>query len=320
MIQDAINHSELPLLSASVEAVSPTQVRFGLSTELENAQAMGVTLDAFPLELYNTDSETRDTIATLAFPEQVLDRHTTTAIDVAPQTLEIQSQTELRAFLAKAFQAEQTSVGVRGITHARVLGGSYAVTLDKEVSLAGLHNLEGMQVDTLIPAAPSSLLAEDDPAAVLATINGSLTVPNPSKLNLALGDVTYKVYSAGVLLGESHVNDLRLVPGNQALPYEGTLNVDDIIDKENEYATFAKIMNATTDDGRVPFEITGSAAYVNGEHIEYLDEVLSKITLRVAPCMDTTQEAIPLDKQDFKMMDYIPLEKEGICDPNAPVS
>lgn len=155
----------------------------------------------------------------------------------------------------------------------------------------------------------------------MATINGSLTVPNPSKLTLALGDVTYRVYGGdGLLLGESHVNDLRLVPGDQAVPYEGTLDVDAIVDEEHGFAAFEKIMDTVTDDGRVPFDIVGNAAYVHGQHIEYLDEVLSQIKLRVVPCLQTTQKAIPGDKQYLEMAMLMPMDKFHICDVDAPVS
>ncbi|KAJ4391786.1 hypothetical protein N0V93_005406 [Gnomoniopsis smithogilvyi] len=323
MILNAINDADMPLLSGSVEAVNSTHVRFGLTSELRNNQDRGVTLEAFPLELYNPESESKDTIVSLNFPEQYLEKKSLTSINVAPQTLEIQSQVELRRFLAKAFSANQTTVGVRGNTYAHVLG-SHSITIDKEISLDGLRNLEGMKVDTLVPAPPGGFgakIAVDDPRDSIATMNGSLTIPNPSKLSLALGDVTYNVYSAGVLLGESHVNDLRLVPGQQAIPYEGTLNIDTIIDKANKYANFKKIMEGATDDARVPFDIVGNSTSVNGEHIEYLDEVLGQIKLRVAPCATVTQDAIPQNKMYFALRDLLPTdEDQALCDKDAPVS
>lgn len=323
MIQSAIDKSELPLLAGSIEAVSPTQVRFGFSTELKNSQQKGVTLDAFPLELYNPESESQDTIVTLEFPEQFLEKDSTTAIEVEPQTLEIHSQTETRLFLSRAFQAEQTSIGARGSTLARVFGRSYPVTIDKEVSLDGLHNLEGMKVDTLVPMPPGGMganISKDDPLSSTAAMSGLLTVPNPSKLRLALGNVTYNVYNAGMLLGESHTHDLHLEPGDQVIPYEGTLNVDGIVDAPHNNEAFGKIMETLTDDGRVPFDIIGNAAYANGEHIEYLDDVLPQIKLRVTPCMKTTSDAIPKNKQSFALMTFIPIEKTEICDPSAPIS
>lgn len=324
LVQDAINSTDLPFLSGSVEAVSPTQVRFGLSTELTNTQKLPVILDAFPLELFNTDSETNNTILTLNLPEQRLEKKSTTAVNIEPQTLEIQSQAELRKFLAKAFSAaNKTTIGVRGRTKAHVLG-SHVVTLQKTVSINGLNNLAGMKVDTLVPAPPGGFGAQipaDDPLDSIATINGSLIVSNPSQLTLTLGDVRHNVYSAGVLLGECHVTNLRLVPGEQTMPYEGTLNVDDIVDKANNFANFSKIMNGATDDGRIPFEIVGDKAYVNGEHIEYLDEVLSQIKLRVTPCVSVTQKAIPLNKSYLDMSLLLPDDEVlDACDEKAPVS
>ncbi|KAJ4420354.1 hypothetical protein N0V82_004453 [Gnomoniopsis sp. IMI 355080] len=321
-VMDAMNKAELPIHSGSVEAVSPTQVRFGLTTELQNSKKLGVTLDAFPLELYNPESETKDTIVTLNFPKQHLDKESSKVIDIPSQILEIQSQTELRKFLAKAFSSNQTTIGVRGNTHAHVLG-SHAITLDKTVTLDGLRNLTGMKVDTLVPAppgGPGAKIPVDDPRDSIATMNGSLTIPNPSKLSLALGDVTYNVYSAGLLLGESHVNDLHLVPGEQAIPYEGTLNIDTIIDKENEYANFIKIMDGATEDARVPFDIVGNAAYVNGERIEYLDEVLSQIKLHVAPCASVTQDAIPPNKMYFELAELMLFVDETLCETDGPLS
>lgn len=311
-----------------MEAVSPTQVRFGLSTALQNTQILAVTLDAFPLELYNTDSETNDTILTLIIPEQRLDKKSTTPITIAPQTLEIQSQAELRRFLGKAFSAtNQTTIGVRGRTTAHVLG-THVVTLHKVVSLNGLHSLAGMKVDTLVPAPPGGgvvggpqIPADDHPLDAMATMNGSLTVSNPSQLSLALGDVRHNVYSAGILLGECHVRNLRLLPGEQTLPYDGTLNVDTIVDKENHFANFGKIMGTATEGGRVPFDIVGDKAYVNGEHIEYLDHVLSQIQLRVTPCVSVTQKAIPLNKSFFDMSLLLPDDEVlEACDEKAAVS
>lgn len=250
-------------------------------------------------------------MVTIAFPKQLLESHATLPVEIAPQTLHVQSHGELQRFLTRAYAANTTTVGVRGTIKAHLGALSYNVKLDKHVKLVGLNGLPGMRITEMVPTAP-----EDEGNA---SLNGSLRLPNPSAMTLDLGDVYYKVSSGGVQVGTSWAKNLHIDPGVQDIPYQGELLVDEIVDKDNDWVNFKQISSTMDEGGHIHFDIVGDRAYVNDEPIAYLDGVIAQIQLKVAPCYLTAQEAIPQSKQYFDAINYFDAATAFACDMEAPL-
>lgn len=315
-IQKAINSNDLPIKVGSVGVVTGSIVSLGLTTELHNPRKHTVRLSSFPLELYNPADEpasSQDTIVTLQFPAVELVGDQTIDVTIDAQQVPVESAAELALFLGRAYAAEQTTVGVRGAMRAHLGALGYTVTLDKTVNFTGLNSFAGMKITELQPTAP------DDADHPLAALNGSLVLPNPSPLTLDLGDVEFSVSSGGVLVGKSWVKDLHVVPGEQVIPYEGHLYIDEIVDKAANYTNFKQMISTLDDEGRVHFDVAGLRSYVGGEPVAYLDDVVSQIQLKVAPCYMVAQDAIPMKKQDFALIDLFDFFGAAECDVDLPL-
>lgn len=314
-IQNAINSNDLPIKVGSVGVVSGTSVTLGLTTELNNPRKEKVRLSAFPLELYNPEgsSASQDTIVTLQFPEVELVGQQTVDVTIDTQTVPIESEPELAAFLKRAYAANATTIGVRGSPKAYLGSLGYTLSLDKVVDFTGLASFAGMKITTLQPTAPA------DGNNPLAAMNGTLSLPNPSQLTLDLGDVQFSVSSGGVLVGKSWVNGLHVVPGSQSIEYDGELYIDEIMDKPANFTNFKQMISTLDDDGRVHFDIVGLRSYVNGEPIAYLDDVVNQIQLKVAPCYEVAQDAIPLKKQYMELFMVFDFFKAMECDTSLPL-
>lgn len=307
-----------------MDAVSANQVRFGLTTELSVPAPFTVGLDAFTLDLYNVvdDDDTTTTpgssggdhghpppaaFVTLAVPAQTLKG--TTTIEIPAQVVDVLNAAELTKFLARAFTADRDKaiVGVRGTSVARLAGATssllrYPVDLDKAVRLDGLRGLDGLHVEELVPVAP----AEADGTS----LRGSLWLPNDSVLSLGLGNVSYDVSVAGVRIGETSVADLHIVPGDQTIQYGGTTDADAVMGNART------VLESLDGDGSFEFLVTGKEATVNGEHIGYLDDILSKISVKTQVDVCTAMASLgqkAMGKMPLDVMDLLPWDRLMDC-------
>lgn len=320
--------ASLPVRAGLLEAVSPTAVRMGLTTELTTPSRLAVRLDAFHLDLYNPASTggSPPTFVSLAVPAHALQG--TSPLTVPPQDATVRDQVELSRFLARAFAAgtaagtasggngnlsdQRVTVGVRGRSVARLGAGAtlaYPVRLDKQVRLDGLDGLDGLRVEVLAPVSTAEAVA--DPALGDDTnLRGTLWLPNVSPLALGLGNVSHRVEVAGVAVGTATIGDLRISPGNQTVAYEGQLDAAAVM------ANLLAVMGAVDDAGNIELAVTGDRATVDGEHIEYLDEVLGKMSVNAKLSMCDAIKSIPEElMQDIPadVMEKLPLQQIMKC-------
>lgn len=315
--------ASLPVRAGLLEAVSPTTVRMGLTTELTTPSRLAVRLDAFHLDLYNPSAGgSPPAFVSLAVPAHALQG--TSRLTVPPQNATVRDHAELSRFLARAFAAgtasggngnlsdQRVAVGVRGRSVAR-LGAAgtlaYPVRLDKEVRFDGLDGLDGLRVEVLAPVSAAEAVA--DPALGDDTnLRGTLWLPNVSPLALGLGNVSHRVEVAGVAVGTATIEDLRISPGNQTVAYEGQLDAAAVM------ANLLAVMGAVDDTGNIELVVTGDRATVDGEHIGYLDEVLGKISVNAKLSVCDAIKSIPEQlMQDIPadVMEKLPLQQIMKC-------
>lgn len=94
---------------------------------------------------------------------------------------------------------------------------------------------------------------------------GNVTIPNPSVMTLALGDVSFDMSVGGLFIGNATMPNLTLRPGNNSYPIHVTSNqtrVAGIIQKPEYHC------------GVFPVDIAGNQSVYDGEVLPYYTEAL----------------------------------------------
>lgn len=285
-----------------------------LTTELTTPAGLAADLDAFRLDLYTPHDKDDDAAAAAADGQtqppafatlDVPARHLRgrTAVEIPEQVVRVLDAPALQRFLARAFDAERAVVGVRGSSVVRLGAGlAYATHIDQPVAFEGLRRLAGLRVEALEPIVP----AEADGTS----LRGSLWVSNHSPLTVGMGNVTYDVLAGGVRVGETTVENLRMVPGNQTIEYKGKLDSDVLV------ANIRDVLGSLNEEGNLEFVVTGNQSMVNNERIGYLDEVLSKINVKASFTLCQAMKSLPqgaMMKMPLDVMMLLPFDKIVNC-------
>ena len=93
---------------------------------------------------------------------------------------------------------------------------------------------------------------------------GTLSIPNPSVITVALGNVTFDNYVGDKHLGNSTINNLVLKPG------DNILDMRSIIDQ----SIVLTLLTSDYKDGFLPIEIAAKQAVYNGVHLTYYEAPL----------------------------------------------
>lgn len=94
---------------------------------------------------------------------------------------------------------------------------------------------------------------------------GNVTIPNPSPMTLALGDVSFNMSVDGEFIGNATMPSLTLTPGNNSYPIHVTSNQTQValIIQKPEYHC-----------GVFPVDIAGNNSVYNGQVLPYYTEAL----------------------------------------------
>jgi hypothetical protein len=91
-------------------------------------------------------------------------------------------------------------------------------------------------------------------------LKGFAFIPNPSVITVALGNVTLTLSTIKGVVGNSTINDMTLVPGNNSLPMTGIIDIT--------------LMANSVVNGLVTLSIAGESAIYNGQHLTYYEAPL----------------------------------------------
>ncbi|KAJ5167757.1 uncharacterized protein N7482_003351 [Penicillium canariense] len=139
------------------------------------------------------------------------------------------------------------------------------VTYNKTVTMKGLNKLKGFDVTEFhIMTSPVNG----------RNMNGTVYIPNPSVMDISMGNVTLDLSVAGQPMGYSYLDNLELVPGNNTVPMTSTVNQTAII------ALLTATDNPYT-DGVIPFTITGNSSVWDGKELPYFTQALAANNLTV---------------------------------------
>ncbi|KAL4872711.1 hypothetical protein BDV12DRAFT_125223 [Aspergillus spectabilis] len=134
------------------------------------------------------------------------------------------------------------------------------VDYDKTVTMKGLNKLDGFKIEKL-----NLDPGRDDGN----NANGTVFIPNPSVLRLAMGNITLDVSANGTAIGQSFLNDLVLEPGDNRVPMLSSLNTT---------LLFPFLRGGST---TIPLTIIGNSSVYNGREIPYFTAALAANELTV---------------------------------------
>ncbi|KAJ5124073.1 uncharacterized protein N7515_007898 [Penicillium bovifimosum] len=139
------------------------------------------------------------------------------------------------------------------------------VTYDKTVTMKGLNKLKGFAITEFHIMFP--------PVNGIG-MNGTVSIPNPTVMTIAMGNVTFDLSLDGHYLGETRLHDLVLKPGENIVPIVGTVDhgyvISFLTSKKNPYK-----------DGILPFDIAGNKSVYAGKELSYYTKALRANTLHV---------------------------------------
>jgi hypothetical protein len=134
------------------------------------------------------------------------------------------------------------------------------ITYNKSVTMVGLNNLNGFNV--------TSFKILSTPLSNGTNMEGTVLIPNPTVMTFDMGNITLDLAVNGTAIGQSFINDLVLVPGNNTFSMTSVVNETIVVEKLPK-------------NGILPVTITGNSSVYNGEVIPYFTEALQANSLVV---------------------------------------
>ncbi|KAL4802734.1 hypothetical protein BDV18DRAFT_163693 [Aspergillus unguis] len=248
--QGDINDSTLTV--ESMEITDPTPDGF----HLKQRQVIGSD-SIFHPKIYSFDAEVsllgQAPFATVKVPQIKADDGTVVNID---QQLDFSDAGAFGDFATAVMMNEEFDLNIYGKPQLKQ-GALPTIDIDynKTVTMKGLNKLDGFSIESLSLVTNRS----DGNNAV-----GTVLIPNPSVLHLAMGNLTLNVaLSNGTSVGKSYLNNLFLEPGNNTVDMLADLDQD---------LFFSMVLDGVR---VVPLTITGNGSVYNGEQIPYFTQALA---------------------------------------------
>lgn len=137
------------------------------------------------------------------------------------------------------------------------------INYDKSVVMTSLNKLHGFNVtkfQILLPALANG-----------TNMNGTVYIPNPSVMTITMGNLTLDLSVDGTAIGQSFMNDVVLVPGDNNLYMTSVVNQSTVLNMvANKYKT-----------GILPITIKGNSSVYNGQELSYFSAALASNSLTV---------------------------------------
>jgi len=225
-----------------------------------------VTKDSGPLFLYNADTQPWSPFFNLTLGEQPINKATPAII--TNDTVGVTDKAELIKWLNQMYDKDSVDLSIRSWPLIRVGVIPTYNYLDKTIQVPGLRGLQG--------AAVKDLQIQLPPPKNGPNVKGKILLPNWSVLVLNLGNLTMDLFSGKVKLGHVEINDVILPPGNTTKEFQGELYLDAL------GPNLGKILAdqaAPLGRGVIELNATNTTAMNNGQHVEFLEKVLSTKTV-----------------------------------------
>ncbi|KAL9001426.1 MAG: hypothetical protein Q9169_000001 [Polycauliona sp. 2 TL-2023] len=264
--QDGINDSTLEIQSLTLSNPTPTSFHLKQTAKLTNPSRYQPHLDAFNVSLSVGGGDGDEEDKPYAYIELPKVHATKTAYTDIDQEVQITDMDAFIEYNKQLLMNEKVDMLIKGRT--KLHEGRLPATMvdyEKTITMKGLNSLTGFSIPTF------RILLTPDPTTG-ANMLGRVLIPNPSSLTLTLGNVTLNNYVDGTFIGTSLLPDLKLVPGDNDVEMQSTVNQTSVI--ESVVGRYR--------DGMLPVEIVGEKV-VNGvgERLGYFEEALRGVRLQV---------------------------------------
>ncbi|KAI4158684.1 MAG: hypothetical protein LQ342_007205 [Letrouitia transgressa] len=250
--QDGVNDSTLEIQNLTLS--NPTSNSFHLEQTalLTNNDQYHPRLDAFNASLA---VEGGDPYAYIQLPAI---HATKTATSYVNQEVQVTNLDAFADYVNQLLTRETVNAVVKGRTDLHEMRlPTTNVRYEKTVTMNGLNGLSGFKILDF----DIKLLPESDGANMLGTV----LIPNPTVMTIAMGNVTFSNYVAGDFIGTTALQDLVLRPGDNSVPMRSTIDQTLVIKK----------VVADYRDGMLPVDIRGNSSVYAGEHLEYFEKALA---------------------------------------------
>ncbi|KAL2859943.1 DUF3712 domain-containing protein [Aspergillus lucknowensis] len=249
--QGDINDSTLTVESMVI--TDPTPDGF----QLNQKQVIG-SGSIFHPKIYSFDADVSlqgsPAFATVTVPE--VQARDDAAVHVE-QWVDLTDADQFAAFSTAVMMNEEFNLGVYGEPDLK-LGAlpKIDVTYNKTVTMKGLNKLKGFKIKSL---------RFDSDREDGNNAHGTVFIPNPSVLQLSMGNITLDISSNGTALGQSFLNDLVLNPGDNNVPMLSNLSNSKLFDIIGDLPAGAPT---------IPLTIVGKSSVYDGKEIPYFTAAL----------------------------------------------
>ncbi|CZT18489.1 uncharacterized protein RCC_04334 [Ramularia collo-cygni] len=273
LAREGVANSELVPTREAFLNPAPDSFDLELDTILLSDSKFHPTLDPFNGSLYLDGSESP--FAYINVPE--IKAKNGTVAHVA-QRVQVADQMQFQNYCITALSSETYTLRLKGKGSLKQGSlQSVSVNYDQPVESKGLNGFKGLAITSFF------LQSSGLPAGFNA--NGTVLVPNPSVLTLAVGDASFKISVDGTAIANATIPDLTLTPGNNTYP----INVQSDI-----MAVTGILSDPRFQCGMLPVDIIGVESIYDGKLLPYFTAALKQNSVRT-------------------MLDIVPaLEKQGL--------
>ncbi|TLS24125.1 hypothetical protein PpBr36_08820 [Pyricularia pennisetigena] len=154
-------------------------------------------------------------------------------------------------------------VTIRGDTTVRVRGiaRDYPVVFKKTTTMPGLNLFRGTTVSD------PKILSGNSTGDHGANFQGTVTIPNQSRVTFEVGNATFFNYLGDRDVGEVYINNMTIRPGNNVFPMTAKVN--------NEAVLSAMTKRPACETGKVTFGLRGKKVENHGQPLPYFADSLA---------------------------------------------
>ncbi|KAK2807523.1 hypothetical protein FQN50_005391 [Emmonsiellopsis sp. PD_5] len=262
LAQEQINDSVLEITGMKI--TNPTPEGF----DLEVHQIIHTTSKYHPvLDSFDADLSLAETLDKPFFSLTVpsIKAHDGVKVDIK-QNIKLQDLDAFTAYSIATLKEESLDVAITGETGLREGAlPKTTVQYDKTINMKGLNALKGFNVTEF-----KLVGGEDDGTNMI----GNVFIPNPSVLSLNMGDVTLSLSVDGKDVGESHLKNLSIKPGDNNIEMRSKI-------EQAKVLGFIAGKNAKYKSGVLPITVVGKTSMANGKELTYFSKALASNTLKL---------------------------------------
>ncbi|KAF2270691.1 hypothetical protein CC78DRAFT_451315 [Lojkania enalia] len=259
--QSDLNASTLEVTEQDVTSPSPDGIHLKLVTVARSDSSFHPTIEGFQAALSLNDQAP---FFYIDVPETKAEAVTDIIVD---QDVEIANNESFNEYNRVVMNSEYFNVYLDGKTKIHQSGlPAISVDYNKKVTMKGLNKLQGLNITGI-----RILQGEDNILPDGSNMIGNVSIPNPSVMTLALGNVTMDLSVDDEPIGTCLLPDMILRPGENIVPMQGHV----------EQITVISLITSKYNDAVLPLSIVGNSSMINGQHLQYYEAAIQSNVIHV---------------------------------------